>query len=184
MFIITNPVDEPLAETYTIDIPGTDKVLTLVTRDSYNSSTLHREMMSVARYDNDRFKDDSLLAAVTMDTMESLGLILQDAENASDIVEFAQQEIPYLIYNAWDMSDYYAERTGITTVYTDSIYEWVYADNGSRFISYMVLQLLSIAERKNCVAKGVPYEGPTIINSRECLDWAESLCDEHGLIFY
>lgn len=179
-----NATTDSNAGFYDIDVPGTNKVLTSDTREWFTASDAYAEEMDDIRHGMDHIKDETLLAAVTADKLATLGVILRDAETAADIIEYAQQELPNLIFHAWILSDYYAERTGNTTVHDDSIFEWVYADNGIRFLRYMLLQLLNIAERKNCVANGVPYEGSAIISSTGLIEWAESLRDEHNLNFW
>lgn len=175
---------DPFAGTYAIDVPGTNRTLVSCTREWFNASDLYTEQMDDIRHGMGDIKDENLLAAVTADSMVTLGVILRDAETATDTVEYAQQEIPNLIFHAWILSDYYAERTGLNTVHNESIFEWVQTDNGIQFLGYMTLQLLNIAERKNCVANGVAYEGPTIISSTGLIEGAESLRDEHNLNFW
>lgn len=179
----TTPETDPLAGLYGIDVPGTEKVITMWSREKFNASDAYAEQMAELRHGMDNIKDGNILAAVAADSNVALGLVLQDAETATDIIEYAQQELPPLIFRAWILSDYYAERMGQTNVLCGGVFETVYERDGIQFLGNMLLQLLKIAERKQCVADGLPYEGPATIDGAALIEYAESLRDEYELDF-
>lgn len=125
-----------------IQIPGTNEVLLLPTRDSLRGADEYAKTMDWVRTHLADIKNTDRPQAATENLDMMLAFVLYNAAGAADMIAYIQHNVPALLGHAWLLDDYCARELGVEGVFKGYKYE-IYEHGGIQFACALMMQLLT-----------------------------------------